>query len=124
MKPFRNLLLPLFMILANSEHAFAQLSAESRVNRLEETVRALERRVLTLEDQLRQRNAPLAIPSDKANWRKLQPGQSEAEVEKLLGSPSRIDAFGPFTIWHYGNTSRARVEFDGRSRTVTGWNEP
>lgn len=120
MKPMSCLLVSLFIALANSGQAFAQSSAESRVDKLEDTVRALERRVLTLEDQLRQRNAPLAIPSDKANWRKLQPGQSEAEVEKLLGSPSRIDAFGPFTIWHYGDTSRGRVQFDGRSRTVTG----
>jgi outer membrane protein assembly factor BamE (lipoprotein component of BamABCDE complex) len=124
MKATSCLLVSLFIALANSGQAVAQSSAESRVDKLEETVRALERRVLTLEEQLRQRNAPLAVPSDKANWRKLQRGQSEAEVEKLLGSPSRVDAFGPITIWYYGNTSRARVDFDGRSRTVTGWYEP
>lgn len=95
------------------------------MEKLEEVVRLLERRVATLEDQLRQRkNAAPSIPPDKVGWRKLQKGLSEVEVEGLLGSPTKVDAFGSFTIWHYGFPSGGQVQFDGRSRTVSGWQEP
>lgn len=80
------------------------------------------RRVATLEDQLRQRNAAPSIPPDKVNWRRLQEGQSEADVEGLLGSPSKVDAFGNFTIWHYGDEG-GQVHFDGK-RKVSEWHEP
>lgn len=120
----RYLLASFVLILVTSGQVIGQPSAESRVNKLEETVRLLERRVATLEDQLRQRNGAVAIPPDKVNWRRLQQGLSEAEVEKLLGSPSKIDAFGLFTNWYYGYPSGGRVEFDGKSRTVSGWREP
>jgi hypothetical protein len=120
----RNLWTVLVLIFATHGQAFAQSGAESRVEKLEEIVRLLERRVVTLEDQLRQRNAALSIPPDKVNWRKLQKGLSEADVERLLGSPTKVDAFGSFTVWHYGFPSGGRVQFDGGSRTVSGWNEP
>ena len=114
----------LALLAVSSGQTLAQTSAESRVEKLEETVRLLERRVATLEDHLRQRNAALSVPSDKVNWRKLQKGLSETDVEKLLGSPSKVDAFGSFTIWHYGYPSGGQVQFDGTSRTVRGWHEP
>ncbi|GLZ86960.1 hypothetical protein Pres01_30110 [Metapseudomonas resinovorans] len=112
------------LLFASNGQAFAQSSAESRVDKLEETVRILERRVDTLEDQLRQRNAAPSIPPDKVNWRRLQKGLSEADVERLLGSPTKVDAFGSFTIWHYGDQDGGEVEFDANSRTVQGWHEP
>lgn len=114
----------LALLAISSGQTLAQTSTESRVEKLEETVRLLERRVATLEDHLRQRNAALSVLSDKANWRKLQKGLSETDVEKLLGSPSKVDAFGSFTIWHYGYPSGGQVQFDGTSRTVRGWHEP
>jgi hypothetical protein len=111
------------LLFASSGQVFAQSSAESRVDKLEETVRILERRVATLEDQLRQRNAAPSIPPDKVNWRRLKKGLSEADVEGLLGSPTKVDAFGTFTIWHYGEDD-GQVEFDSKSRAVTEWHEP
>jgi hypothetical protein len=114
----------LALLAISSGQTLAQTSTESRVEKLEKTVRLLERRVATLEDHLRQRNAALSVLSDKANWRKLQKGLSETDVEKLLGSPSKVDAFGSFTIWHYGYPSGGQVQFDGTSRTVRGWHEP
>jgi outer membrane protein assembly factor BamE (lipoprotein component of BamABCDE complex) len=48
----------------------------------------------------------------------------EAEVEALLGSPSRVDAMGSFTVWYYGSQSVAQVTFDAKSRTVRSWSEP
>jgi len=92
------------------------------VQKLEETVQVLERRVADLEEQLRERSALAPVASDKVKWRKLQKGMSEGDVEKLFGSPSKVDAFGSFTIWHY--PAGGQVQFDGRSRAVTGWNEP
>ncbi|PTQ70492.1 hypothetical protein [Pseudomonas sp. GV071] len=112
------------LLFASGELAFAQSSAESRVNKLEEAVRTLERRVATLEDQLRQRNAAPSIPPDKVNWRRLEKGLTEDDVERLLGSPTKVDAFGSYTIWGYGDEDGANVEFDGESRTVSGWHEP
>lgn len=120
----RILWVPLFLLFAETGAVSAQSSAESRLEKLEETVRVLERRVATLEEQLRQRSAVTAVPPDKVNWRKLQQGMSETEVEKLLGSPFKVDAFGSFTVWHYGYPFGGRVKFDGGSRTVSGWNEP
>jgi TolA-binding protein len=102
--------------------AFAQTSVDARVQKLEDTIQVLERRVAALEDQLRQQ-APARISSDKVNWRKLQRGVSEGDVENLLASPSKVEAFGSFTIWHYGNAAGGQVQFDNK-RAVTGWREP
>ncbi len=124
MRARRLLLAPLLLVLATIGEASAQSSVDPRVEKLEEAVRILERRVATLEEQLRQRSAAPPIASDRVNWRKLQMGMSEGDVEKLLGSPAKVDAFGPFTIWHYGSPPRGEVRFDGKSRTVTGWHEP
>ena len=124
MKASHCLWVPLLLLLAAPGEALAQSSVDSRVQKLEETIRALELRVTVLEEQLRERQASNTVASDKVNWRKLKKGMSESDVEKLLGSPSKVDAFGPFTIWHYGFPSGGQVQFDGDSRTVTGWHEP
>ncbi|HEF4758238.1 TPA: hypothetical protein SAN82_000636 [Pseudomonas putida] len=121
--PHRYLFAFSVLLFASSGQLFAQSSVESRVDRLEETVRILERRVTTLEDQLRQRIATPSIPPDKVNWRRLQKGLSEADVERLLGSPTKVDAYGDYTLWHYGSHG-GQVEFGAESRTVEGWHEP
>ena len=123
-KAIRFLWAPLLLLLAATGGASAQSTVESRVQKLEETVRVLERRVADLEAQLRERSALAPVASDKVKWRKLQKGMSEGDVEKLLGSPSKVDAYGSFTIWHYGDPFGGKVQFDGRSRAVTGWHEP
>ncbi len=85
----------------------------------------MELRVAALEAQLRERNAPASVPAGKENWRKLKHGMSESEVEKLLGSPTKVDANPSFFEWRYGNSrTSAHVQFDTESRKVTGWNEP
>jgi outer membrane protein assembly factor BamE (lipoprotein component of BamABCDE complex) len=103
--------------------AIAQTNSESRIAKLEETVRVLEERVVALEIQLRAAATLTANDPAKANWRKLRNGMSGEDVRRLLGSPSRIDNFGNFTIWHYGDPSRAEVKFD-KSLKVAGWREP
>ncbi|MFV3372283.1 hypothetical protein ACNFH5_29275 [Pseudomonas sp. NY15435] len=112
------------LLLIPNGQAFAQSNAESRVGKLEETVRILERRVATLEDQLHQRNAAAATQSDKAKWRRLQQGLSEADVERLLGSPTRVDANSVFTVWYYDDPDGGEVHFNSESRKVDGWEEP
>lgn len=121
-KTSRSLWVPLLILLAAPGGVVAQSNVESPVHKLEETIRALESRVGSLEDQLRERSALAPVPSDKVNWRKLQMGMSEGNVEKLLGSPSKVDA-GSFTIWYYGQPG-GDVTFDGKSRTVMRWHEP
>jgi hypothetical protein len=114
---------PVFFLLASSE-LFAQSTVDSRLQKLEETIRVLERRVASLEDQLREQHASAPVAAGKVNWRKLHQGMSEGDVEQLLGSPSKVDAFGSFTVWHYGEyPSEGQVEFNDK-RTVKGWHEP
>ena len=112
---------PIFL-LAMPGDLFAQSNVESRVGKLEETIRVLEQRIAALEEQLRSRPAPAPAASGKVNWRRLQKGISEGDVEQILGSPLRIDVFGSFAIWHYSNSGQ--VQFDGDTRTVFSWHEP
>ena len=72
---------PLLLLLAVSSQVSAQSTVESGLRELEETVRVLERRVTDLEEQLHERSAPAPVASDKLNWRKLQKGMSEGDVE-------------------------------------------
>ena len=111
---------PVLLLLA-SGGTFAQSSVDDRVQKLEDTIRVLESRVSSLEDQLRDKRAPVRVAPDKVSWRALEKGMSEGDVEQLLGSPSKVNMFGSFYIWHYGSGS---VQFDGDTRTVDGWHEP
>ena len=88
---------------------------------LEERVRAQDGRIAALETQLRERSAQPGVPQERLAWRKLRTGMSEGDVEGILGSPSKVDAYGAFTVWQYG---RGQVQFDGASGKVTGWHEP
>lgn len=126
MKPTHYLWALLLLLLAIAGGASAQSpTLDNKVQSLEEAVRGLERRVAYLEDQLRHRSAAAPIPgvqSDKVNWRKLQKGMSKSDVERLLGSPARVDEFGSFATWSY--EAGGDVMFDGRSQTVQRWSEP
>lgn len=115
---------PLAVLLAVPSVLHAQSSVEARVQKLEEMIRVLERKVADLESQLREQKIVAQVPADKVTWRKLQKGMSESDVEKLLGSPTKVDVFSTFTIWHYGDYSGGQVQFNGRSRTVDSWHEP
>src|SRR6478752_6327399 len=90
------------MALHGSGAVFAQSSVDARVQKLEETIQILERRVASLESQLREQHAPATAAPDKSNWRKLKQGMSQGEVEQLLGSPSKVNERGMSTAWFYG----------------------
>jgi hypothetical protein len=96
--------------------------ADSRIQRLEESISALERRVASLEAQLHERPSASQVAPDKANWRKLKSGMAETDVEQLLGSPETVEANEVYVVWRY--QAHGQVEFDGRSHTVKAWNEP
>lgn len=100
--------------------ALAQSGVDSRVQKLEETVRALELRVAVLEAQLCERSTPNSVSFVKENWPKLRKGMSESDVRKLLGCPTKVEPFSSLTVWFYG---AANVQIDVKSRTVTGWHE-
>ena len=113
---------PVLLLLASTQ-LFAQSTVDERVERLEETVRVLERRVATLEDQLHERNAPAADAPSPSKWHEMERGMSEGDVEKLLGSPARVDASSEFqTVWYYPGA--AWVKFHAGSRKVVAWRQP
>lgn len=113
-----------FSLLVCTGGTAAQSTAESRVERLEESIRLLERRIASLEEQVRQRNVTATLAPEKAAWRRLERGMSQADVEKILGSPARVNASVAFTIWTYGESTLAHVTFDSGKGTVVAWREP
>jgi len=47
---------------------------------------------------------------------------SQGDVEKILGSPDRVNQMGAaVTVWYYGHGD---VTFEGRTGTVSSWSEP
>ena len=122
MKAKHYLLASLLCFGIASGQSFAQSGADPRIERLEQSIRDLERRVASLESQLAERPSASQVAPDKVNWRKLKSGMTENDVEQLLGSPERVVASAGFVLWSY--PSFGGVKFDGRSHTVTGWSEP
>jgi hypothetical protein len=59
---------------------------------------------------------------DREGWRKLRVGMSEAEVEKWLGKPDRIEEVEGATRWHYDREpDKGWVGFAHDVRTVVEW---
>jgi hypothetical protein len=112
------------MGLAASGAVLAQSSVDDRVQKLEETIQVLERRIASLEAQLREQGAPASVAPDKANWRKLKQGMTPAQVEQLLGSPANVDEYGISTTWSYGPNREGSVTFYGTPRKTIRWSEP
>ncbi len=122
MKAKHYLLASLICFGIASSQVFAQSGADPRIERLEQSIRDLERRVASLEAQLGERPSASQVAPAKVNWRKLKSGMTESDVEQLLGSPEKVDANPVFVIWRY--PAFGQVQFDGRSHTVKGWSEP
>jgi hypothetical protein len=59
---------------------------------------------------------------DREGWQKLRVGMSEAEVEKWLGKPDRIEEVEGATRWHYDRAhDKGWVAFAHDARTVVEW---
>ena len=119
------IVLALTATITASGEVRAQTPIEARVQQLEDTIRLLEARVASLEAQMLDRGATRSVKPDKANWRKLRRGMTEAEVEQLLGSPSRVEASPASTRWYYGDSPLSGiVSFNARSGELQMWDEP
>lgn len=115
----------LLLILLVPGRAYGQATVDSRVQRLEETVQLLERRIASLEAQLRGHNAPTQSAPDKVTWRHLKRGMSESEVEQILGSPTKVAESSLAITWQYRYPSAlGHIQFDADSRRVESWSEP
>ena len=59
---------------------------------------------------------------NKMNWRKLEMGMSQSQVQSILGKPTKVIK-GVKTLWYYPNIYGGFVSFD-KSGNIAGWNEP
>ena len=123
MKSYRCALVVLLLVAPYGE-AREQSGSDARVQRLEEAVHVLERRVAALEAQIGEPSRPANGAHDNANWRNLKRGMSEAEVERLLGSPSNVSESEYDIMWRYYDPSLGYLVFDAKSRKLTRWSEP
>ncbi|MFZ4288537.1 hypothetical protein [Variovorax sp. HJSM1_2] len=106
---------------------FTVASAQS----LEERVRQLEERVNQLERQQMRAASPSPSPKpvinqaegwrQRENWRALKRGMTDSDVRSLLGEPTKVNAYGFFSVWEYPEAGRA--QFD-RAEKLNGWAEP
>lgn len=113
------------VLLLLSGGVWGQSTVESRVQQLEDTVRLLNERVALLESQMSGPTPSAGVAPERASWRKLRRGMSEAEVEELLGSPVRVEARYARTVWYYGDMPwSGEASFDAESRKLEMWKEP
>jgi hypothetical protein len=137
MKSLNKLLLIMFMFCAVSRIAYAD---DAEIRDLRNRIEYLEKKVESMDQTLTRMMAILnASPSvsrsqqsvtpdplkwrDKQNWRRLRTGMSKDEVRDLLGEPDRIDNFGAFESWNYGNPVGGEVQFSPKEK-LNSWHEP
>jgi len=118
-----------FLMIATPSWGLAQSNTEARFANLERVIAQLLQRVATLEVQLGQTPPKPTIgssgnPGDIRNWRQLRRNMIEGDVERLLGSPTKIDANVYSVTWYYGYPTGGSVRFDARSNVVEAWREP
>lgn len=102
-------------------------SATERIERLEATVYALEKRISALEGSSVQAQRKLSKPEvygdwkNKSNWRLLSKGMLKEQVRIILGEPEKIDASGAFENWRWRYPFGPSVTF--YNEQVYGWHE-
>lgn len=96
-----------------------------RITKLEKEIQELKARIVKLESLLSKPNGDQEIVisgegwKSITNWRKLTTGMRPNDVEKILGSPHKIDG-GVLATWFYKNDGR--VTFI--SEKLESWTEP
>jgi hypothetical protein len=102
---------------------------EEEILQLRQKIVALEAKIKQLEGLLdectasRKKGAADAYGwQNKMNWRKLEMGMSQAQVQSILGEPTKVIK-GVKTLWYYPNIYGGFVSFD-QSGNIVGWNEP
>ncbi|OZC34519.1 hypothetical protein B9Q17_05960 [Marinobacter vinifirmus] len=97
----------------------------ARIDRLETQVQELKNRLSNLESQINDQSDVQEFIANGdgwrsiANWRKLTTAMGYDDVERILGTPERVDG-GNLAHWYYPN--RAKVIF--MRGKVESWSEP
>lgn len=105
------------------------IAQKNEVPQLRQKVAELENRLERLEavfkkgNELQKEIMGLGFRwQNKKNWRRLEIGMTESEVENFLGGPTKIIE-GVRTLWYYPDNYCGYVSFD-KNGYLTGWNEP
>ena len=102
---------------------------EDEIQRLQKKISELEERIRGLETLLNEYQIKESVQvssvyewENKKNWRKLEIGMNESQVQKILGEPAKMIK-GVRTLWYYPNKYCGYVSFD-ENGCLSGWNEP
>jgi hypothetical protein len=102
---------------------------EDQIQKLQQRIVELEKRIKALEADLKvcieSRMAARASEygwQNKKNWRRLETGMPQDQVETILGEPVKVIK-GYRTLWYYPNIYCGYVSFDEKGN-LTGWSEP
>lgn len=111
----------LFCPASSAEETEVQM-LQNKISRLEERIQCME--ALVNEYLLRDKTEMAVVYEweNKKNWRKLEYGMTEDQVQKILGDPAKMIK-GVRTLWYYPNKYCGYVSFDENGR-LSGWNEP
>tara|TARA_R110000782_G_scaffold191199_4_gene281046 strand:- start:709 stop:1080 length:372 start_codon:yes stop_codon:yes gene_type:complete len=97
----------------------------ARISRLEKQVQELTVRLSNLESQLNGQDEVQEFVANGdgwksiANWRKLTTAMGYDDVERILGTPKRVDG-GNVAHWYYPNGAKV-VFIRGKAQS---WSEP
>jgi len=120
---FRTIIFIGFLAFGVALNVHADDSA--RIDGLERQVQELKVRLSNLESRLNNRDEVQEFVAHGdgwksiANWRKLTTAMGYDDVERMLGTPERVDG-GNLAYWYYPN--RAKVVF--MRGKVESWSEP
>jgi hypothetical protein len=102
-----------------------------KVQRLEQRLALLEKRLLELERGATPAPVATKPPSagadqwrDKSRWRMLKAGMTPADVEKVLGEPEKVSHATMIIFWYWGYPTGGTVQFDARTQRLEAWTEP
>lgn len=95
---------------------------QKRITDLENRIRDLEKSLKECADRGKKGGPDTYGWQNKMNWRKLEPGMPQDQVEAILGEPIKIIK-GYRTLWYYPNIYCGYVSFDESGR-LSGWSEP
>ena len=98
------------------------LQLRQKISELEAKIEELEGRLNECVASRKKETADEYGWQNKMNWRKLEMGMSQSQVQSILGKPTKV-IMGVKTLWYYPNIYGGFVSFDKSGNTV-GWNEP
>ncbi|MBN2060497.1 MAG: outer membrane protein assembly factor BamE [Deltaproteobacteria bacterium] len=112
--------LPFYPVVSADDNEIKIL--ERKISELEERIQCLETLLNEYQLEDRAQMSKVFEWENKKNWRKLELGMSESQVEDILGEPVKMIK-GVRTLWYYPDKYCGYVSFDKDGR-LSGWNEP